>query len=100
MLRQKPKKKNKLPTALIVTALVATYVIYMISYYQDTHRTYTEEIIMVSSYDGQGTLWDIAKKYCPDYIETGDYIEYIKMDNDCTSVIHNGDRLTVRIYEE
>lgn len=64
------------------------------------NRSYIEDTVIVSNAAGMGTLWDIAKEHCPADMDIYEYIEYIKKDNDCTALLHNGDVLTIRRYTE
>lgn len=86
-------------TKLAVTVIGIALIVMLLADMAKTERPYTETTVMVSAASGRGTLWDIAREYCPADMDIRKYIDYIESDNDCTALIRNGDVLTVRLYE-
>lgn len=74
---------------VILTAMIAAFT-------QTKQPQYTTDTVVVARGD---TLWGIAGKYCPEYMDKRQYIENIQTDSGCDADIHPGDVLVVRVYE-
>lgn len=97
--QEKFERRKKKVTVYIAMLAVIGIVVLLVGASMPGEREYTKDIVVVNSAMDRGTLWEIARLYCPADMDVRDYIRDMKKDNNCTNIIHDGDILMVRMYE-
>lgn len=95
MYREVNKKKENMRLIVIVVSLLLFIAIFALTT-KNKDNNYISDIVIVERGD---TLWGIADKYCPEYMDKRQYIEHIQTDSGCNTDIYPGDVLVVRVYE-
>ena len=97
--QEKLERRKKIATVCIAILAIVGIVALLVGASIPDEREYTEDVVIVSSAMDRDSLWKIARLYCPADMDIREYIKDMKKDNNCTNIIHNGEALTVRVYE-